>query len=149
MGRPTILDEGKRREICAILAVGCSRETAARYVGCHRTTISRTADREEEFAQALLQAESRHEILHLTNINRAATETRYWRAAAWALERKYPARYAARDPHTLTTEQVSQLLAQFADVLMQEVSQEDERQQILARLAELTADFQKDDEADA
>jgi len=141
-GRKRLLDEGKQREICAILAVGCSRQTAARYVGCHRITILRTARVDEKFRRSILHAESQHEILHLTHINKAAKEGRYWRAAAWALERKYPSRYSQRDPHLFTLEQVSQVLSQFADVITSEVRKAADRKRILARLSDLTAGLQ-------
>jgi hypothetical protein len=135
--RRGILDDGKQREICAILAVGCSRTTAAKYVGCHCTTIRRTAERDEAFALALRQAESKHEVLHLTHINKAAQEGRYWRAAAWALERKYPARYSQRNPNMFTLEQIAQVLSQFAEVILEEVDKPAQRKRILARLTDL------------
>lgn len=138
----TVLNDVKRGEICAILAVGCSRATAARYVGCHVDTIRRTALREPEFHRALRQAESKHEVLHLTYINKAAKEGRYWRAAAWALERKYPDRYAQRNPKMLTIEQVSQVLSQFAGVILDEVPQASDRKRILARLHALSSSLQ-------
>lgn len=144
--RRTALDEGKKREICAILAVGCSRATAAHYVGCHPDTIRRTAMREEEFALELQRAESKHEVLHLTHINKAAQDARYWRAAAWALERRWPGRYGARRSDAFSFEQVAHVLAQFADVVLDEVADDDERQRILVRLAELTARLQASDE---
>src|SRR5438132_8482293 len=96
IGRPPVLDAAKKREIVAILSVGCSRVTAARYVGCHPDTIRKTALRDEKFAIQLRQAETTHEILHVKNINAAAKEGRYWRGAAWALERGYPQRYGLR-----------------------------------------------------
>jgi hypothetical protein len=133
-----VLDQVKRSEICAILAVGCSRTVAARYVGCHPVTIRNTAQRDEEFARALEQAESKHEILHLTHINKAAKEGRYWRAAAWALERKYPDRYAHRQADMISVEQMSQVLAQFTDVILEEIADEPCRRQVLSRLSELT-----------
>ena len=142
MGRRPVLDDGKQREICAILAVGCTRQIAARYVGCHTSTIRRTALRNHEFALALRQAETKHEILHLSHINVAAKEGRYWRAAAWALERKYPGRYGPRRPHMFTIEQVAQVLGQFADVVSEEVPETDCRQRILGRLTDLTAGLQ-------
>lgn len=137
--RRPLLDDIKRGEICAILAVGCSRSVAARYVGCHVTTIRRTAARDDAFAKSLAHAESQHEILHLTYINKAAKEGRYWRAAAWALERTYPNRYAQRRAQTVTVEQISQVLSQFADAILEEVTDPDQRERILARLSELTA----------
>jgi hypothetical protein len=138
IGRPPALDEIKKREICAILAVGCTRAIAARYVGCHPDTIRNTAGRDAEFAMAIERAESRHEIIHLTHINKAAEEGRYWRAAAWALERKYPDRYAARSPDVITVEQIARVLAQFAEVMLEEVPAGESRQRILTRLNDLS-----------
>ncbi len=136
-----VLTEVKRSEICAILAVGCSRTTAARYVGCHPSTIRNTARRDADFAQALQQAETKHEIQHLAHINAAAKEGRYWRAAAWALERTHPDRYGRRRPHTITSDQLSQVLAQFAGVILEEVADEDVQQRVFARLADLTEEL--------
>jgi hypothetical protein len=141
-GRPPVLDEVKQREICAILSVGCSRAIAARYVGCHVQTIRNTALRDESFGLALEKAETKDEIAHLANINKAAKEGRYWRAAAWALERKYPDRYGQRDPHMFTIDQVSQVLAQFADVILEEVPEPAHRNRIVERLTDLTAGLQ-------
>ncbi len=138
----SMLTEVKRREIFAILAVGCSRTVAARYVGCHPITILRTARKDPEFAEALEAAESRHEIGHLTHINAAAKEGRYWRAAAWALERRYPDRYGRRKARTVTVDQISQALAQFADVILEEVTDVELQERIFARLSELTAELQ-------
>lgn len=141
-GRPPILDEAKQREICAILAVGCSRATAARYVGCHPDTIRNTALRDEAFAEALGQAESKHEVRHLTFINKAAEEGRYWRAAAWALERRFPSRYGRRRGDLFTAEQVSHVLAQFAGAILDEVPDAEQQERILARLTGLTERLQ-------
>jgi hypothetical protein len=140
--RRGVLDDIKRGEICAILAVGCSRATAARYVGCHSITIRRTAERDEAFKSALLQAESKHEVLHLSYINKAAKEGRYWRAAAWALERKYPDRWGQRDPHQFSLRQVSEVLSQFAAVVLEEIPERTLRARIRIRLHELTKALQ-------
>jgi hypothetical protein len=136
MGRK--LDEGKQREIVAILSVGCSRRTAALYVGCCVDTIRNTAERDADFAARLQQAETSHEILHMKNINSAAADSRYWRAAAWALERIYPDRYGQRKAHTVSADQVTQLLAELAGVILQEVKPVATRKKILVRLQNLT-----------
>jgi hypothetical protein len=137
-----VLTDVKRSEICAILAVGCSRTTAARYVGCHPDTIRNTAKREPEFAEALAQAETKHEIQHLAHINAAAKEGRYWRAAAWALERTHPDRYGRRRPYSVSPEQLSQALAQFASIILEEVTDEELQERIFERLSELTEKLQ-------
>ena len=139
IGRPPLLDEVKRKVICAMLAVGGTRAAAAQYVGCHPDTIRKTAERDEEFALAISHAESKHELLTLADINKAAKESRNWRAAAWLLERRYPSRYGRLRPEVITVEQISQALAQLADVLLDEVPEEQRRERILIRLTELTS----------
>ena len=97
-GRPPVLDEAKKREILAIVAVGCSRSMAATYVGCAISTIQNTAERDPTFAEKLRQAVYSTELGLLKNIRNAAKKEQYWRAAAWALERRFPERYARRGP---------------------------------------------------
>jgi hypothetical protein len=50
-GRPTLLGEARRREICALVSTGIRRISAARYVGCSRSTLRRTCDRDPQFAE--------------------------------------------------------------------------------------------------
>lgn len=133
------LDESKRREICAILAVGCSRRTAAKYVGCAVDTIRRTALRDPEFEECLRKAESQHEIIHLRNIQEAGG--RYWRASAWVLERLYAARYAARPADGISREQLSQILAEFAQIVAEEIPTAKYRASVLKRLVDLTVNL--------
>lgn len=138
-GRPPALDEVKRREICAILAMGGSRRLASQYVGCAPTTIPNTAARDPEFQAQLCQAESRHELGYLQSIQAASRKEQYWRAAAWALEHHYPQRYAVRNPGVVTLEQITQMLAQFAEIIVQEVPDPDEQKRIINRLESLGA----------
>jgi hypothetical protein len=103
------------------------------------STISRTALRDPEFEQQVSQAESMLEIKHLRNIDAAAKDARYWRAAAWALERKFPDRWGQRRAHALSSEQVGQALEQFAQLVIDEVKEANTRARILKRLDELAA----------
>jgi hypothetical protein len=115
-GRKPVLDEGKRREIVAILSVGGSQTTAARYVGCAVSTIQRTAERDVKFAQQFREAICNNEINLLRYIRNAAKKEQYWRAAAWALERGFPEKYARRGPDVITIDQIALMLAQIADL---------------------------------
>lgn len=133
-GRKRILDGYKRREILAILSVGGSREMAAAYVGCCVNTIQNTADRDAKFAELLRRKEKQWEVGYLDNIRAAARSERYWRAAAWALERLNPERYARRGPEVITINQVKTLLTQFAEVITEEVPVAKYRKNILKRL---------------
>ena len=142
-GRKPVLDQIKRREIIAILSVGCSRRTAAKYVDCAVSTIQNTADRDTSFAKQLREAEFVSEIGFLKNIKEAAKKAQYWRAAAWALERKNPQEFAARGPDVITVEQISHLLSRFAEIIVEEVPVAKTRKAIIKRLDSLSHDLQE------
>jgi hypothetical protein len=115
-GRRPVLDETKKGEILTIIAVGCTRQIAARYVGCDPRTIRRTARRDPIFAERLRQAGRNAEVGLLRRIRKASKKEQYWRAAAGALERVYPERYARRNPKVMTREHVAYLMKQLADL---------------------------------
>ena len=150
-GRRPVLDQFKKREILAILSVGCSRRTAARYVGCATSTIQNTADRDPAFAEQLRHAECESEIGYLKNIRNAARKEQYWRAAAWALERRNPQDFAPRGPDVITVDQIKQIMAQFAAIIVEDVPVAKYRKRILKRLGAMTAGLgrsQQDDVVD-
>jgi hypothetical protein len=120
-GRPLVLDPEKQREILAIISVGCSQNMAAKYVGCSPQTIRREAARDPKFAKKLRQAKGNVELGLIRNIRNAANKEQYWRAAAWALERFFPEKYARRGPDVITAEQLAQLLGQLAEQIVQQV----------------------------
>lgn len=134
-GRHPVLDALKKREILAILAVGCSRRAAAHYVGCSPATIQNTAARDLEFAAELERAETRTEIDYMQHIKQAVRNEQYWRAATWALERRNPQEYGLRRPEVLTIEEIQGLLAQFTEIVVAEVPVSRYRKNILKRLA--------------
>lgn len=134
-GRRPILDTIKKREILAILAVGCPRCVAARYVGCSPSTIQNTAAREPQFAADLERVEARAELGYMQQIKQAVHLEKYWRAATWALERRNPQEYGMRRPEVLTLEQVRQLLGRFTEIVVTEVPVSRYRQNILKRLS--------------
>jgi hypothetical protein len=132
-GRRPVLDEGKQREILAIRSVGCSQSVAARYAGCSPSTIQNTAERDPKFAEKLRQAKCNAEIGLVKNIRNAAKKEQYWRAAAWALERGFPEKYARRGPDVITAEQLAQILTQFAQMISQQVPIVEYRKNIVKR----------------
>lgn len=136
-GRRPVLDEFKKREILAILAVGCSRRVAAAYVGCSPSTIANTAGRDPQFAEALRHADHQTEIGYLQAIQKAAKKEQYWRAAAWALERKNPQDFAARPADALTSEQVKRLTDECTQIIVEEVPVAEYRKRVLSRIAQL------------
>lgn len=131
VGRPPVLDHGKKNQILAILSVGCSRRIAARYVGCSPATIQNTADREPEFAEQLHHADHGVEIEYLKRIRTAAQKEQYWRAAALALERFNPEDFAKRPLGALTLGQVKTLVTRLAEIVIAEVPRADFRKRVL------------------
>jgi hypothetical protein len=116
-----VLDPKKRTKICGLLSLGYSRNMAAEYVGCDPSTISRTAKRDEAFRSQLADAESETSIDALRLIRHTGSQERYWRAAAWVLERRHPDEYGRRAPNTFTGEQVIRILERALEVLMPSV----------------------------
>jgi hypothetical protein len=120
VGRPRKLDEQKQREICAMLAVGCDRRSAAKYVGCTVETIRQTALRDREFAERLRHSELRAKLAQLQNIQSAGKSS--WRASAWMLERLYPQEFARRAPDTVTREELAQFLTELGKLFGRHVT---------------------------
>ena len=124
-----------------------SRRIAASYVDCAPSTIQNTADRDPDFAEKLRQAEYQAEIGYMKSIQNAAKKEQYWRAAAWALERRNPEDYAPRSPDVLSVNQVKRLLLKLTEIIVSEVPAARYRKGILKRLEELIADLSSDSKA--
>jgi hypothetical protein len=120
-----VLDDAKMAQIVAILSMGCSQNMAAQYVGCSPSTIYNTAARDPKFAKKLREAKGNAEIGLIKQIRAAAKKDQYWRAAAWALERTFPERYARRGPDVITVEQIGLLLTKFAGFVVAEFPERD------------------------
>ncbi len=136
-----ILDDMKQREVLAILSVGCSQSMAAKYVGCSPATIRCEAARDPKFAKRLREAKGNAELGLVKNIRKAANKEQYWRAAAWALERMFPERYARRGPDVITAEQLAQVLAQLAERVIEQVPADRYRKKIVKAVESLARSF--------
>lgn len=136
-GRPRILDKQKKSRILSLLRLGCGRLTAANAVNCHPRTILNTAKRDPEFADRLALAECAAELVHMENINNAGKDVKYWRASAWMLERINQGRFAKLSPSAVTPSQITDLIVQIADLIVQEVPAARSRKQILKRFDRL------------
>ncbi len=131
-----MLDQAKRQKIIALLANGSSRRMAARYVRCSPSTIARTAAADQVFADQLAAAESSAEIDALRAVRAAFRKDRYWRAAAWLLERKNPEDFARRSPTIFTGEEVCQVISLIVEILNKDIPEEN-CQRALQKLEEL------------
>ena len=140
---PATLDRELQREVCRILALGCSLRVAADHVGCAMATIRRTARLDERFAKRLRRAATLHELRHARRVLDASKDDRHWRAAAWVLERGYPDRYASRKPAAVSPRQLSDVLGRFARLIFDSAGDATSRRRALERVEELTNQLER------
>lgn len=131
----------KKGQVLAVLALGGTRAMAARFVGCTTMTIRNEVRRDPRFAEALAKAVDSSEMVYLQSIRKAAKETRHWRAAAWALERARPERYAPRGPDVITFAQMRRFIARIVEIVSTHVP-ERYRKLILDQLDAASGDLQ-------
>ena len=91
-----------------------------------------------KFAEQVAKAEEGIELFYLARIRSASLKEQYWRAAAWALERRLPDRYGQKKPGSLTAEQVQKFLTSYLQIITDEVPNNELRTKILNRLSEET-----------
>ena len=96
--RCSALDDDNKAMVTVLVGPGASRREAVSLVKCNYTTIGRTAARDPAFAAKLPQVEAAAHLAAGDMIRRAASDPKYWRAAAGMLERRNPEDYARRDP---------------------------------------------------
>ena len=133
-GRNHVLDDAKCREICALVSVGCTLQSAAKHVGCSRATVHREACRNPEFAEQLRCAERDSHLRPVKTLSQAVCDN--WRAAAWLLERTCPEEYARKPANLVRIETVQEMVARFLQVIEAELSDSPENQELGARLAQ-------------
>lgn len=85
--------------IVELIANGCSYAESAAAVGIHRDTFRVWRKIDPAFSAVIKKAEAEAVAKMVGTITKAAEKT--WQAAAWWLERKYPGRYAKREPRAV------------------------------------------------
>ena len=146
--RPRLLqDKTKQDEVIEALELGCSLTGAAKLVNCSPSTIRREAQLDPEFKERFEKTRGQSEVGYLRQLHDAAKKPQYWRAAAWALERRFPKHYAARSPDVITLSQITILIAKIARILEEEIPAPSIRKKILKRLDSITADLHKEQQS--
>jgi len=82
----------------------------------------------------------------LKNIRTAGEKS--WRAAAWALERRYPERYGLRKAGSYRAEQFENLLQGLALAVLEEIHDAQIQERIQIRLAEWSSKMHRKAEAE-
>ena len=137
----SVLSAVKKREILAIVSVGCGRRTAAAYVGCEPSLLTREMKKDAAFAAEMQRHESNPEIGFVRNIKDAAQKAQYWRAAAWWLERRNPEDFGSKKPGVVTVAQIQELLSGLTQIITEEVPIDKFRKNILKRVEIMVAEF--------
>jgi len=90
MGRRTKRNPAVVAAILEALAAGQARGTAAALAGIGATTLARWVADDPDLACRVEQAEA-HAVRDALGVIHRAAESGTWQAAAWWLERRYPA----------------------------------------------------------
>jgi len=130
--------ETQKKEVCAILSVGCDRQAAAKYVGCSWREIRAAMLADRRFASDVHRAEAGAELTHMQNVRNAARDDKHWRASVWWLERRAPERYGRREAGAVTPRQLERLVELLAEVVSEEVHELQDRRRLLERLKQIT-----------
>jgi hypothetical protein len=142
------LDAVKRATVVALIRLGASRRMAAGQVGCSHRTIARTAARNPRFAAELAAAESRADAKSLRLIDRATDQEKYWRAAAWVLERRDPEEFGQRKPNTYTPGHVLKFFDRFLHAVLPKLPPAC-RDMLLDEYDDVFSDITRDPDAEA
>ena len=139
-------DQGKQTAVLFYIRLGASRRMAARQVGCCHRTIARAAARDADFARELARAETEADERCLNLISRATEQEKYWRAAAWVLERRNPEEFGTRPPRTFSAEGVLELFTRFLHSVLPKLPAE-YRETLLDEFDDVTGELAKDPNA--
>ena len=130
------IDATAKREVIAMVSVGCSLQVAAKYIGVDRSTLWRETKRDEVFRSSIEKAQARNQVTILDKIRSATTEQ--WRAGAWLLERLNPADFRLRNDDVVPKILVQQLLTEFAKIVAEEIPFAKHRKRIIQQIERLS-----------
>ena len=131
----TFLTPEERRDVLAILGLGCDEGLAAAYVGRPVECLATTARRFKTFRRDLEKAKTQARVNLIVNVRNASRNERYWRAAAWALERLDPERYGPeRLKPAADAARYRPMIESLVEILLEEIPEPKTRKAILKRL---------------
>ena len=120
--------------ILAVVALGASLETAARYFKREPQEILDALTDDADFQRDFKQAQEQAEVFFLKQVKTAALDAKNWRAATWSLERLRPDRYGRIKADAISVEEIKTLFARLRATIAAEFDNESERQKLEAKL---------------
>lgn len=133
------LDATEKNGVLAVVALGASLETAARYFKREPREIVEALTADADFQRDFKQAQEQAEVFFLKQVKTAALDAKNWRAATWSLERLRPDRYGRTKANAISVEEIKALFARLRETLAAEFNDEDERQKLEEKLDALLA----------
>jgi hypothetical protein len=110
-GPQSSITDKQRAEFFALLTVGVSQADAYLAAGVNRSAVRRLCRSDPAFASGVSSDVARGKATLIVRIFSATSDN--WRAAAWLLERRWPAEWAPRRPDRFTKEDVTTLVNKF------------------------------------
>ena len=128
------ISESDKNGILAVVALGASLDTAARYFKRDPQEILDALLADVDFQSDFKQAQEQAEVFFLKQVKTAALDAKNWRAATWSLERLRPDRYGRVKADTISVEEIQTLFARLRDAIAAEFADDAERQKLEAKL---------------
>lgn len=94
-GRPTKYTPERADRLIQAIRMGATYELACNYAGISEDTFAAWRKRYPDLSERVKEAEGGAAVGWLAKIEKAANDGE-WQAAAWKLERRYPAQYGRR-----------------------------------------------------
>lgn len=149
MKQRTQFDLQRQIELCAMVTVGCSVRAAAEQVGVAESTVRKTTARDPDFKERLRSAQAEREVLARKMMHLSGPK--YWRSAAWVLDRVGSEAYDRRRPKPPASEPMP--MSDPTDALTQIMtravaSNDDDRQEVLQLFKQALREYGKKREPD-
>lgn len=132
--KKTPLDAKTKTGILAVVSLGATLETAARYFKREPREIVDEIAADAEFQRDFQQAREQAEVFFLKQVKSAAQDAKNWRAATWSLERLYPDRYGRLKADSVSVDELRALFERLRETIAAEFQEPADREKIEAKL---------------
>ncbi len=132
--KKTPLDAQTKTGILAVVSLGATLETAARYFKREPSELVDELVDDPEFQREVKQAQEQAEVFFLKQVKSAALDAKNWRAATWSLERLYPDRYGKIKAASISLDELRALVERLRDTISEEFEAPQDREKIEAKI---------------
>lgn len=130
----TPLDAQTKTGILAVISLGATLETAARYFKREPSELVDELVADAEFQREVKQAQEQAEVFFLKQVKSAALDAKNWRAATWSLERLYPDRYGRIKAGSISLDELRALFERLRETISEEFDDPRAREKIESKI---------------